>query len=119
MQSLTSGQRPEPQYRRDLDDVLGMRPVEQAGLADRPGLRSPGTEDAARLVRIENVTKAFGTGAAAVKALDDVSLTIQVNEFFTLLGPSGCGKTTLLRVIADLETATGGRIDVKIGRAHV
>ena len=46
------------------------------------------------------VSKVFGVGPDAVKALDDVSVTIRENEFFTLLGPSGCGKTTLLRLIA-------------------
>ena len=43
-------------------------------------------------------------------ALDDVSLTIRDNEFFTLLGPSGCGKTTLLRLIAGFEQPTRGTI---------
>jgi spermidine/putrescine transport system ATP-binding protein len=45
-----------------------------------------------------------------VKALDDVSVTIMENEFFTLLGPSGCGKTTLLRLIAGFEFPTTGEI---------
>ncbi|MFX5956897.1 ATP-binding cassette domain-containing protein, partial [Acinetobacter baumannii] len=40
----------------------------------------------------------FGTPGQGLKALDDVSLDIHANEFFTLLGPSGCGKTTLLRL---------------------
>jgi spermidine/putrescine transport system ATP-binding protein len=45
-----------------------------------------------------------------VRALDDVSVTIRENEFFTLLGPSGCGKTTLLRLIAGFEFPTAGEI---------
>jgi spermidine/putrescine transport system ATP-binding protein len=44
-------------------------------------------------VRVENVSKTFGAGPGVVSALDNVSLTILANEFFTLLGPSGCGKT--------------------------
>ena len=53
---------------------------------------------------IRNVTKVFGAeGGTAVRAVDDLSLDIHRNEFFTLLGPSGCGKTTLLRMIAGLE----------------
>ena len=45
-----------------------------------------------------------------MRALDGVSVTIQQNEFFTLLGPSGCGKTTLLRMIAGFEFPTSGTI---------
>ncbi len=44
------------------------------------------------------------------RAVDDVTLKIQPNEFFTLLGPSGCGKTTLLRLMAGFETPTTGSI---------
>ena len=61
-------------------------------------------------VEAENVEKTFGTGDTAFRALDDVSLRIRTNEFFTLLGPSGCGKTTLLRCIAGFEHPTSGRI---------
>ncbi len=47
-------------------------------------------------IRLDAVARSFG----AVRAVDDISLTIAEGEFFTLLGPSGCGKTTLLRMIA-------------------
>src|SRR4051794_31176833 len=65
-----------------------------------------------RAVAIEAraVTKVFGTGPEAVKALDNVSVRIRENEFFTLLGPSGCGKTTLLRLIAGFDFPTRGEI---------
>src|SRR5262249_36058862 len=55
----------------------------------------------------------FGTGQEGVRALDDVSVAIRQNEFFTLLGPSGCGKTTLLRLIAGFEQPTSGEILLK------
>ncbi|MBE2276349.1 MAG: ABC transporter ATP-binding protein [Rhodobacteraceae bacterium] len=61
-------------------------------------------------ISARHVIKAFGQGAAAVRALDDVSVDIRRSEFFTLLGPSGCGKTTLLRLIAGFEMPTGGEI---------
>lgn len=61
-------------------------------------------------ISARNVVKAFGQGAGAVRALDDVSVDIRQGEFFTLLGPSGCGKTTLLRLIAGFEMPTGGTI---------
>ena len=62
-------------------------------------------------VDIRGVTKIYSPDSnQAVKALDNVSLTINDNEFFTLLGPSGCGKTTLLRLIAGFEQVSGGEI---------
>ena len=61
-------------------------------------------------VEARGVTKVFGNGADAVRALDDVSIRIRENEFFTLLGPSGCGKTTLLRLIAGFELPSEGEI---------
>ena len=44
------------------------------------------------------------------KVLDNINLTIQEGEFFTLLGPSGCGKTTLLRILAGFIDPTEGNI---------
>ena len=64
----------------------------------------------AAAVEAKGVTKIFGTGQDTVRALDDVSVTIRQNEFFTLLGPSGCGKTTLLRLIAGFDFPTEGEI---------
>ena len=65
---------------------------------------------AAPAIQAERVSKVFGSGADEVRALDDVSVAIRRNEFFTLLGPSGCGKTTLLRLIAGFDHPTHGRI---------
>ena len=59
---------------------------------------------------IQSVTKFFGPASTPVRAVDDLSLTVRENEFFTLLGPSGCGKTTLLRLIAGLESCDEGQI---------
>ena len=62
------------------------------------------------MIEIDRVSKVFGAGASAFTALDDVSVTIAENEFFTLLGPSGCGKTTLLRTIAGFNAPTSGAV---------
>jgi len=62
-------------------------------------------------IEIKNTTKIFGNDrATGMVALDNVSLRINDNEFFTLLGPSGCGKTTLLRLIAGFEQPSAGEI---------
>ena len=59
---------------------------------------------------VQGVSKSFDRGR--VTAVSDVDLTIADGEFFVLLGPSGCGKTTLLRMIAGLEFADGGRVTI-------
>ena len=67
-------------------------------------------------IRIRHLVKTFGTFVA----VDDVSLDIGQGEFFMIVGPSGCGKTTLLRILAGLEAATSGtiEIDVPAGRGR-
>ncbi len=66
--------------------------------------------DQASAIEARNVSRIFGSGETRVAALDDVSVAIRQNEFFTLLGPSGCGKTTLLRLIGGFDTPTAGAI---------
>ncbi len=70
----------------------------------------PAGESRRTAVQVQSVTKVFGAGADRVVALDDVTIAIRENEFFTLLGPSGCGKTTLLRLIAGFDHPTSGAI---------
>ena len=57
-------------------------------------------------IELKNLTKRFGE----VTAADNINLTINDGEFFTLLGPSGCGKTTTMRMIAGLEFPTEGQV---------
>lgn len=59
---------------------------------------------------VQNVSKVYGEGETAVKALDDVSLDVDDQEFISILGPSGCGKSTLLRIIDGLLEPTSGKI---------
>jgi multiple sugar transport system ATP-binding protein len=65
-------------------------------------------------VSLERVTKVYD---GAVRAVDDVSLSVAAGEFVVLVGPSGCGKSTLLRMIAGLEKVTAGT--VRIGQRDV
>jgi len=64
------------------------------------------------VVDTNRLSLTFETNDGPVHALSDVDLTIGKGEFVSFIGPSGCGKTTLLRVIADLEQPTGGKISV-------
>ena len=57
---------------------------------------------------LNNVCKSFGS----VEVLKDINLTVEDGEFVVFVGPSGCGKSTLLRVIAGLEDATSGTVDI-------
>lgn len=61
-------------------------------------------------VRVEDLNRTFSTPSGPEVAVDDIDLSIDYGEFFTLVGPSGCGKTTTLRCIAGLETPTSGQI---------
>ncbi|HWP64797.1 MAG TPA: ABC transporter ATP-binding protein [Candidatus Limnocylindria bacterium] len=60
------------------------------------------------VITIDHATKRFGDFVA----VDDVSITIERGEFFSMLGPSGCGKTTMLRLIAGFESLTSGRLAI-------
>ena len=63
-------------------------------------------------VRINDVGKVFPTKSGEVIALTGVDLTVDAGEFVSLIGPSGCGKSTLLRLIADLDSASSGEIEI-------
>ncbi len=64
------------------------------------------------VVSAKNLSLTFETNDGPVHALSDINLDVDKGEFVSFIGPSGCGKTTFLRVIADLETPTGGTIEV-------
>ncbi len=63
-------------------------------------------------VRAAGVSKVFATKTGDVVALSDVDLEVAAGEFVALIGPSGCGKSTLLRLIADLDQATTGALEI-------
>jgi NitT/TauT family transport system ATP-binding protein len=63
-------------------------------------------------VSVQNASVVYAAADVPVHALADVDLHIEPGEFVSLIGPSGCGKTTLLRVIADLEPISAGRVQV-------
>jgi putative ABC transport system ATP-binding protein len=67
----------------------------------------PSATAAARTVAL---TKAYGTGDAEVRALDDVTVQIRAGEFTAVMGPSGSGKSTLIHCMAALDTPTSGQV---------
>ena len=63
-------------------------------------------------ITFENVCKHYQTGDTVVKAVDNVSFSIEKGEFCVVLGPSGAGKTTILNLLGGMDKATSGRITV-------
>lgn len=97
-------------HRLSTDELIALIQHQQT-LLDLPA--QPGPSPAAGradVVHFATVNKAFATPAGTVHALKNVSLSVRQGEFVCLVGASGCGKTTALRLIAGLESPSGGTI---------
>jgi NitT/TauT family transport system ATP-binding protein len=88
----------------------GLSPGAVAAGGIRNGRPEPDGRQAA--VELIGVSKRYGTGPRGVLALDQVSLTVDRGEFVCLIGASGCGKSTLLSLVAGLDSATAGQVNV-------
>ena len=62
------------------------------------------------ILRCENVSKIYGKGDTEVKALDNVSFSIEKGEFVSIIGPSGSGKSTLLHILGGVDKPTEGKV---------
>ena len=68
---------------------------------------------ASSIVRLQGVTKIYGSGDAQVRALDDVSVGFGAGEFTAIMGPSGSGKSTMMHILAGLDAPTSGHVFVE------
>ena len=64
------------------------------------------------ILKVEHLSKQYGNGETAVKALDDVSFSIGKGEFVAIIGPSGSGKSTLLHMLGGVDRPSSGKVYV-------
>ena len=70
------------------------------------------------IIRLEHISKLYGSGDTEIKALADVNLTIERGEYCAIMGPSGSGKSTVMNIIGCLDRPTSGHYALdEIGRA--
>jgi len=98
----------------------------EAVMQREAAIETPAQQAGKPVIEVEDLSLTFETADGPVYALSEVNLSVKAGDFVSFIGPSGCGKTTLLRVIADLERQTAGRIAVngvspeeaRLGRAY-
>lgn len=64
------------------------------------------------ILKVENLTKIYGSGNNRVTALDNVSFSVEQGQFVAIIGPSGSGKSTLLHLLGGVDKPTGGKVYV-------
>lgn len=62
------------------------------------------------ILKVEHVSKVYGEGPTAVKALDDISFSVNKGEFVAIIGPSGSGKSTLLHILGGVDYPSSGNV---------
>lgn len=65
------------------------------------------------ILRCEHISKVYGEGNTCIKALDDVSFSVEKGEFVSIVGPSGSGKSTLLHILGGVDKPTSGKVFVE------
>lgn len=62
------------------------------------------------ILKCENLSKVYGSGDTAIKALNDVSFSVEKGEFVSIIGPSGSGKSTLLHILGGVDKPSSGKV---------
>ena len=70
------------------------------------------------ILRCENISKVYGVGDTSVKALDNVSFSVEEGEFISIIGPSGSGKSTLLHILGGVDKPTSGSVIISNTDIH-
>jgi len=65
-----------------------------------------------KILQVENLTKTYGKGDARIKALDDVSFSVEKGQFVAVVGASGSGKSTLLHILGGVDHPTSGKVNI-------
>ncbi len=91
---------------------------ENRQIAQKRQVLGQDTERASEKIRVRNLSKVFEARRESFTALDGFDLSVDEGEFVCIVGPSGCGKTTALRILADLEEASGGEAEILSGEPN-
>lgn len=86
--------------------------VDPGAVRAGPSPRSAKAESVPPVALLEDVTKVYGHGASAVRALDGVNLKVEKGEYVSIIGPSGSGKSTLLHILGCMDVPTEGSVSI-------
>ena len=95
-----------PTERNDMSTSTQVPPVTQPNPVTEPDIQ----------IKLRGLTKKFDVRGKTITALDSLNLDVPRGQFLVVVGPSGCGKTTLLRMLAGLDDATSGSMEIEGGR---
>lgn len=72
-----------------------------------------GGEELEKMIEVKHLSKSYGSKLSPVKALDNISFTVEEGEFVGIMGPSGAGKTTLMNILSTINLPTMGSVSIQ------